>query len=70
VNDIPPLARQALELAKGGDTDAALEVAERAIVRDPDDCGLRLFTATLYSRKLQLEKALAARSQGDGAGAG
>lgn len=38
--------------------DAALEAAEKAIASDPDDYGLCLFTATLYSRKLQLDRAL------------
>lgn len=59
MSSIPPLAREALELARGGDIAGAIAKATMAIGSQPNDYGLRLFLATLHSRRLELGEALA-----------
>jgi tetratricopeptide (TPR) repeat protein len=58
MSSIPPLAREALELARRGDIAGAIAKATMAIGSHPNDFGLRLFLATLHSRRLELGEAL------------
>jgi Tfp pilus assembly protein PilF len=55
---IPPIARQAMELARSGDMAGAIEAARKAVESHPHDYGLRLFIATLHSRRMELDEAL------------
>lgn len=57
--DADNLARRAIELARKGDSAAALEAALGALARSPKDLGLRIFTAMLLAREMRLEEALA-----------
>ena len=58
MSEMSVAVQEALQLARRGDTAGALEAAYGAIASCPDDYGLRLFVATLHSRKLELEEAL------------
>jgi tetratricopeptide (TPR) repeat protein len=58
VTNIPANAQQAIERARRGDIAGALDCAHQAIAEHPDDYGLRLFVATLHSRRLELDEAL------------
>lgn len=58
MSSVPPAAQEAIAFARRGDTAAALEAAYSAIESQPDDYGLRLFVATLHSRRLELDQAL------------
>ncbi len=58
MSSVPVVVQEALELARRGDMAAALEAAYGAIESYPDDYGLRLFVATLHSRRLELDQAL------------
>ena len=58
MNNLPVAVQEALQLARRGNTAGALEAAYAAIESYPDDYGLRLFVATLHSRRLELEEAL------------
>ncbi len=55
---IPPLAREAIEYARRGDYDRALEVAKRALQQHPKDMGLQLFVGLLHSRRFEFELAV------------
>lgn len=55
---LPPLAQEALDLARRGDTASAIEAATLAVANHPDDYGLRLFIGLLHARRLELEQAL------------
>jgi len=58
MNDVPPLAREAIALARAGDFEAALAKANAALRVHEDDGGLQLFAGLLYSRLLQLPEAI------------
>lgn len=58
MSNVPVAVQEALELARRGDMAAALDAAYGAIESHPDDYGLRLFVATLHSRRLELDQAL------------
>jgi len=58
MSSVPPLAREALELARRGDTAGAVEAARKAVAAHPDDYGLRLFIGLLHSRRMELGEAL------------
>lgn len=58
MSTIPPMAQQAIERARRGDLDGALDSAREAVAAHPDDYGLRLFIGMLHSRKLELDEAL------------
>ena len=58
MSSIPPAAQEAIALARSGDTAGALDAARKAVASHPDDYGLRLFVATLHSRRLELDEAL------------
>lgn len=58
MSNVPPLAQEALDLARRGDTAAAIAAAARAIATHPDDYGLRLFIGLLHARRLELDQAL------------
>ncbi len=55
---IPPMAREAMDLAKAGDLGRAIRIGEAAVAEAPDNAGLRLFVALLHSRRLDLRSAL------------
>jgi tetratricopeptide (TPR) repeat protein len=58
MSSVPPLAREAIDLARRGDTAGAIDAARRAVASHPDDYGLRLFIGLLHSRRLELDEAL------------
>ena len=58
MSTIPPMAQQAIERARRGDLDGALDSAREAVAAHPDDYGLRLFIGMLHWRKLELDEAL------------
>lgn len=55
---IPPIAREAIELARAGDHAGALVKAKHALVANGADAGLQMFAGLLHSRLLQLTEAL------------
>lgn len=58
MNDIPPLAREAIALARAGDFEGALAKADAALRTNGNDGGLQLFAGLLHSRLLQLPQAI------------
>ncbi|MEO7634735.1 MAG: sulfotransferase [Sphingomicrobium sp.] len=55
---LPPLAREAIALARSGDFGAALELAREALGANPDDMGLQMFVGLLHTRRMELDVAL------------
>lgn len=55
---IPPLAREAIALARSGDVEAALERARQALGENPSDMGLQMFVGLLHARRMELDRAL------------
>ena len=58
MSEIPPLAREAIELARAGDYEAALAKAAAALSDNPQDGGLQLFAGLLHSRLLRMPEAI------------
>lgn len=58
MTNIPPLAREAIELARRGDLEQAIARARQAVEAHPRDVGLRAFTAMLHIRRNELSDAL------------
>lgn len=70
---VPPLAREAIELARAGDFEQALAKAREALSANPADGGLNLFAGLLLARLLRIPDAIGhfraalAAAPGDGA---
>jgi len=54
---LPDLAQQALDLARRGDFNQALDFARRALAERKGDLGLTLFVGLLHSRRMELDQA-------------
>ena len=58
MTNVPPIALEAMELARTGDLQAAIGRARQAIEAHPRDAGLRAFVAMLHIRRNELAEAL------------
>ena len=58
MTSIPPLGREAIEHARRGDFDNAIATALKAVQAHPEDLGLRVFLAMVYSQRLELDQAV------------
>ena len=58
MTNIPPIAREAMELARQGDLQQAIALARQAVDAHPQDAGLRAFMAMLHIRRNELAEAL------------
>ena len=58
MTNIPPIAREAMELARRGDLQQAVARAAEAVEALPQDAGLRAFIAMLHIRRNELAEAL------------
>ena len=58
MTNIPPIAREAMELARRGDLQQASARAREAVEAHPLDAGLRAFMAMLHIRRNELAEAL------------
>ena len=59
MNAIPKLAQLAMEEARRGDLQRAIELAKQALVQHPGDHGLMLFIGALHARRMELDEAAA-----------
>jgi tetratricopeptide (TPR) repeat protein len=59
MSEVSPAGRKAIEQARSGDFDAALDTASQGIADNPADSGLRFFAAMLHSRQSQFGPAAA-----------
>ncbi|MEA1073099.1 tetratricopeptide repeat-containing sulfotransferase family protein [Sphingomonas sp. LY160] len=57
MTSLHPEARKAIDLARAGQTDAAIEAALAALDHTPGDAGLTLFLGLLYTRASRLNEA-------------
>ena len=55
---VPPIALQAMELARRGDVEQAIARGREAVEANPQDAGLRAFLAMLHIRRNELSEAL------------
>jgi tetratricopeptide (TPR) repeat protein len=58
MNSVPPLALEAIELARRGDLERAIAMARGAVAAHGEDFGLRVFLAMLHVRRTELGEAL------------
>jgi tetratricopeptide (TPR) repeat protein len=57
MDEIPELAKQAMEQARRGDLHQALQSAKQAKVLHPEDQGLMMLVGILHSRRMELDEA-------------
>jgi len=58
MTEIPPIAREAIELARQGNLELAIARGRQAVEAHPSDPGLRAFMAMLHVRRTELSEAL------------
>jgi Flp pilus assembly protein TadD len=57
MDEIPELAKQAMEQARRGDLHQALQSAKQARVLHPENQGLMMLVGILHSRRMELDEA-------------